>query len=162
MTPQPPPPATAVPFGDLDPVIHERVRLGILSLLAAAWLHDRCAALPAAWRRRPGLPYAALIGLDWADEKHAVPLQAAGSQIQEHTTLEQTPEALSDWVAQLQRHRDALGLEPHGLLGLGLGARVPQGEGDHRADPRARAREKLRGDVDVLAAGFLGRRHRWS
>ena len=34
-TPQPPP-ATVVPFGDLDPVIHERVRLGILSLLAAA------------------------------------------------------------------------------------------------------------------------------
>lgn len=44
---------------------------------------------------------AAYIGLDWADEKHAVVLQAIGSQVKEHTTLEHTPEALSDWVAQL-------------------------------------------------------------
>ena len=46
-------------------------------------------------------PFAALVGLDWADEKHAVALLATGSQIPEHTTLEHTPEALSDWVAQL-------------------------------------------------------------
>jgi transposase len=48
-------------------------------------------------------PFAAFIGLDWADEKHAVVLQAAGSQTKEHTTLEHTPEALSDWVAQLHQ-----------------------------------------------------------
>jgi DNA-binding MarR family transcriptional regulator len=30
-----PAPAPAVPFGELNPVIHERVRLGITSLLAA-------------------------------------------------------------------------------------------------------------------------------
>ena len=53
-------------------------------------------------------PFAALVGLDWADEKHAVVLLAAGSQIKEHATLEHTPEALSDWVAQLH-HRFAGG-----------------------------------------------------
>jgi len=47
--------------------------------------------------------WAACVGLDWADEKHAVVLQAAGSQIKEHATLEHTPEALSDWVAQLHQ-----------------------------------------------------------
>ena len=46
---------------------------------------------------------AAFVGLDWADEKHAVVLLAADSQIKEHTTLEHTPEALSDWVTQLQQ-----------------------------------------------------------
>ena len=53
-------------------------------------------------------PFAALVGLDWADERHAVVLLAAGSQIKEHATLEHTPEALSDWVAQLH-HRFAGG-----------------------------------------------------
>jgi transposase len=48
-------------------------------------------------------PFAALVGLDWADEKHAVVLLATGSQIKEHATLEHTPEALSDWVAQLHQ-----------------------------------------------------------
>jgi transposase len=47
--------------------------------------------------------FAALVGLDWADEKHAVVLLAANSQIKEHATLEHTPEALSDWVAQLHQ-----------------------------------------------------------
>ena len=48
-------------------------------------------------------PLAAFVGLDWADEKHAVALQAAGSQSKEHTTLEHTPAALADWVAQLHQ-----------------------------------------------------------
>ena len=47
--------------------------------------------------------FAAFVGLDWADEKHAVVLLAADSQIKEHTTLEHTPEALSDWVARLHQ-----------------------------------------------------------
>jgi transposase len=46
---------------------------------------------------------AAFVGLDWADEKHAVVLLVAGSQTKEHATLEHTPEALSDWVAQLHQ-----------------------------------------------------------
>ena len=41
-------------------------------------------------------PFAAFIGIDWADEKHAVVLQAADSQTKEPTTLEHTPEALSE------------------------------------------------------------------
>jgi len=48
-------------------------------------------------------PFAAFVGLDWADEKHAVVLLATGSPIKEHATLEHTPEALSDWVAQLRQ-----------------------------------------------------------
>jgi len=47
--------------------------------------------------------FAAFVGLDWADEKHAVVLLAADSQNKEHSTLEHTPEALSDWVAQLHQ-----------------------------------------------------------
>jgi hypothetical protein len=39
---------------------------------------------------RPGTneSFAAFVGLDWADEKHAVVLLAADNQIKEHTTLE--------------------------------------------------------------------------
>ena len=47
--------------------------------------------------------FAAFVGLDWADQKHAVVLLAADSQIKEHTTLEHTPEALADWVTQLNQ-----------------------------------------------------------
>jgi transposase len=47
--------------------------------------------------------FAAFVGLDWADEKHAVVLMAADSQTKESTTLEHTPEALSAWVAQLHQ-----------------------------------------------------------
>ncbi len=36
VTMQKQPPAPAVPFGELNPVIHERVRLGIMSTLAAS------------------------------------------------------------------------------------------------------------------------------
>ena len=47
--------------------------------------------------------FAAFVGLDWADEKHALVLLAANSQSKEHTTLEHTPEALADWVTQLHQ-----------------------------------------------------------
>ncbi len=47
--------------------------------------------------------FAAFVGLDWADEKHAVVLLAANSHTKEHATLDHTPEALSDWVAQLHQ-----------------------------------------------------------
>jgi transposase len=46
---------------------------------------------------------AAFVGLDWADEKHAVVLLAANSHSKEHSTLEHTPEALADWVSQLHQ-----------------------------------------------------------
>jgi transposase len=52
----------------------------------------------------PTIPsFAALVGLDWADEKHAVVLLPADNQIKEHATLEHTPEAVSEWVAQLRQ-----------------------------------------------------------
>lgn len=49
------------------------------------------------------LPIVAWIGLDWADETHAVCLQAAGSANLEPSALQQTPEALQLWVAGLRR-----------------------------------------------------------
>jgi transposase len=45
---------------------------------------------------------AAYIGLDWADERHAVHLQPVDGKI-EHVELEQKPAVLHEWVAQLQR-----------------------------------------------------------
>jgi hypothetical protein len=46
--------------------------------------------------------YVALVGLDWADEKHALSLCAAGGSTFERATLEQTPEALADWANSLR------------------------------------------------------------
>ena len=45
---------------------------------------------------------AAYIGLDWADERHAVHLQSADGKI-EHLELEQKPAVLHEWVAQRQQ-----------------------------------------------------------
>ena len=52
----------------------------------------------------PPLPtvYAAFVGLDWGDEKHALSLCAAGSTAIERSTLEQTPEALAAWANALR------------------------------------------------------------
>ena len=44
----------------------------------------------------------AWIGLDWADQGHEVRLRAAGSAEVESFRVEQKPEALHGWVAQLQ------------------------------------------------------------
>jgi transposase len=45
--------------------------------------------------------FAAFVGIDWADEKHAWCLQAAGSEKRESGELEHTPEAVEAWVGQL-------------------------------------------------------------
>ena len=45
--------------------------------------------------------FVAFVGLDWADEKHAIALMPADGHAKEHSILEHTPEALSDWVAGL-------------------------------------------------------------
>ena len=47
--------------------------------------------------------FAAYIGIDWADKTHFVSLRAAGSQEVECHKLEQQPEALVQWVSDLQR-----------------------------------------------------------
>ena len=52
----------------------------------------------------PPLPpdYAAFVGLDWGDQKHALSLCAADSTAVERNTLEQTPEALAQWANTLR------------------------------------------------------------
>jgi transposase len=49
---------------------------------------------------------AAFVGLDWADQKHVLTLQEANSDQRQRLTLDQTPEALQNWI-QLLRHRFA-------------------------------------------------------
>lgn len=46
--------------------------------------------------------YAAFIGIDWADQKHAYSLQAAGDKKKQTGTLEQKPEIIGPWVAVLR------------------------------------------------------------
>jgi len=50
----------------------------------------------------PTPDYAAFVGLDWGDEKHALSLCASGSNTLERATLEQTPEALAQWANTLR------------------------------------------------------------
>ena len=58
---------------------------------------------------------AALIGLDWADEKHAVAVRVQGRTPTEHARFDQTPEAIAAWVAELRQRfgqgKIAIGLE---------------------------------------------------
>jgi len=46
--------------------------------------------------------FAAFIAVDWADEKHAFCLQAAGQKQKESGTLQQKPELIGAWVAALR------------------------------------------------------------
>jgi transposase len=48
------------------------------------------------------LVFAAFVGLDWGDEKHALSLCAADSTTVERSTLAQTPEALAAWANALR------------------------------------------------------------
>jgi len=71
------------------------------------------------------LVFAAYVGLDWGDEKHAVSLAAAGCDKIERRTLEQTPEALVAWASERRQRfpggKIAVGLEPaRGPLIYGL------------------------------------------
>lgn len=56
----------------------------------------------------------AWVGLDWADQHHEVRLQAAGSPQIESFTVEQKPEALHGWVAELRARF------PQGKIALAL------------------------------------------
>jgi len=74
------------------------------------------------------IDYAALIGLDWGSQKHAICLKPADSEAVEHYTLEQKPEALHAWfmnlVARFGGGKLAIAIEQtrgaviHFLLGL--------------------------------------------
>jgi transposase len=46
--------------------------------------------------------YAALIGVDWADEKHDVWIWEVATGESQHRVGEHTPEALAEWLAELQ------------------------------------------------------------
>lgn len=45
---------------------------------------------------------AAFVGLDWADQKHVLTVQEAHSEQRQRVTLDQTPEALQNWIQQLR------------------------------------------------------------
>src|SRR6266571_2134387 len=61
------------------------------------------------------LEFAACVGLDWADQQHVICLQATGHANTESGQLEQKPDTLHDWVAQLrtrfQGRRVAIAIE---------------------------------------------------
>jgi len=59
-------------------------------------------------------PIVAWVGLDWADQKHDVCLQASNGPDVEHRVVEHQPEALHAWVADL-RHRF-----PQGQIAIAL------------------------------------------
>lgn len=50
--------------------------------------------------------FAATIGLDWADRKHDLWIHPTQGDKAQHRQLEQTPEALHAWVAQLRKRFD--------------------------------------------------------
>jgi transposase len=52
--------------------------------------------------RLPTDEFAAFIGLDWADAKHDVCLQAAGSQKREFSVLEHQPDTIAAWVSTVR------------------------------------------------------------
>jgi hypothetical protein len=50
---------------------------------------------------RPEPEFVALVGIDWADQKHVWSLQAAHSAQQESGELEHKPEVVEAWVSEL-------------------------------------------------------------
>jgi hypothetical protein len=53
--------------------------------------------------RLPPEPFAAFVGMDWADATHDVCLQAAGSETRECCVLAHTPETIDAWVSPLRQ-----------------------------------------------------------
>ncbi len=49
------------------------------------------------------LDFKATIGLDWADQKHDLWIRPADGSKSQHLQLEQTPEAIHEWVAKLRQ-----------------------------------------------------------
>ena len=52
-------------------------------------------------QNHPSTNFVAPLGLDWADKKHDVWLRPADGGQPEHRVIQQTPEALHEWVAQM-------------------------------------------------------------
>jgi hypothetical protein len=51
----------------------------------------------------PNPEFAAFIGIDWADAKHDICLQAAGSRHREFAVLPHRPDAIDEWAAALRQ-----------------------------------------------------------
>ena len=51
---------------------------------------------------KQNLEIAAFVGLDWADQKHDISLQQAGSDQRQRLTLDHSPEALQGWIQGLR------------------------------------------------------------
>jgi hypothetical protein len=47
--------------------------------------------------------FAAWVGIDWADQQHAVCLRPAGCETNESGTLPQSAEAIGQWAGRLRR-----------------------------------------------------------
>jgi hypothetical protein len=59
---------------------------------------------------RPSGALAAYIGVDWADQKHAIALRSAAEPSKvHHQVVEQKPEALMEWIGQLEQRFGAQG-----------------------------------------------------
>jgi hypothetical protein len=52
-------------------------------------------------RRLPQEEFAAFVGIDWADAKHAGCLQAVGGDTREFSRLEHKPEVIDAWAHAL-------------------------------------------------------------
>ena len=65
--------------------------------------------------------HAAFIAIDWADQKHAFSLQVAGQNKRQTGTLEQKPEVIGPWVAELLCGSGSLPSEAPAVLRAALG-----------------------------------------
>src|SRR6266516_865962 len=64
--------------------------------------------------------FAALIGLDWASQRHALCLYDCATEKRENSTLEHTPEAIAQWAKGLEA--TFRGKENRPLSGAGQGS----------------------------------------
>src|ERR1017187_9064133 len=112
--------------------------------------------------------FAAFVAIDWADQKHAWSLQAAGSDQREADEMKHTPEAVGAWVsmlsARLRRpaHRGGVGAVAW-RPGVHAGpvcrpASVPHPSACRRAVPRGvvSIRSQGRSGGCGFAAGHVG------
>jgi hypothetical protein len=58
--------------------------------------------------RLPTEPFVAFVGIDWADAKHDVCMQAADSQTREFRILAHAPATLDEWVNTLRTRFNGL------------------------------------------------------
>src|ERR1039458_4176531 len=115
--------------------------------------------------------FAAFVAIDWADQKHAWSLQAAGSDQREADEMKHTPEAVGAWVSMLSARFAgqpiAVALEQsHGALVFMLGQYAdlhlypihPRAAAQGRAVPRVFVpiRSQGRSGGCGFAAGHVG------